>query len=154
MTQVRNRLGACGCGKFSGEAVQCWEALLHHPLACFLCLAKGHLFHLSCLGDGWSWMRDVTSALSLGCASSGSWQTPGRCLSTQVVLHSPTVLIHQAELHKNLRVLNTNPMDLHGDLHKMFLPFCCLAHALGEADAPMMADGTEDALMTANGTEG
>lgn len=103
MTQARNRLGACGCGKLCGEAVWFWEAPLHHPLECFPCLAKGHLFHLSCLGDGWSWIRDATSDPSLGCDSSGSWQKPGRCRSTQVVLHSPTVLIHEAELHKTLR---------------------------------------------------
>lgn len=52
MTEVRNRLGASGCGKFGEGTVWCWEALLHHPLECFPCLAKGHLFHLSRLGDG------------------------------------------------------------------------------------------------------
>lgn len=51
MTQVRNRLGACERGKFGGGTVWCWEALPHHLLECFPCLAKGHLFHLSCLGD-------------------------------------------------------------------------------------------------------
>lgn len=38
----------------------------------------------------------------------------------QDTAQTPTVLIYQAELPEILRGLNTNPSDLHGDLHKMF----------------------------------
>lgn len=78
-------------------------------LFCTLLLNIFHAWYLSCLGDRYS-VRDVTSALSLDSAPSGTRQGTGPLWFSAVVLHcpgawrliedtaqTPTLLIYQAE---------------------------------------------------------